>query len=226
MPCVKLVFPVVILWATSCLCQVNGGPYIVSRVLGDARVSGSLAYWSPGPCNPSSGRFPLAPVLREAKVSSPIVDVLRDMFADDAKMRVIQEPSGIVRMFETDVPMDLLSVTIHHISFDVAASESSDFHGPNIAILMILASPEVVKFRKEHHIGPFESYYRMPGDSASDKPSVSGTLDNVTLAQALDHIFQTFPGLWIYGNCASDEKEKGDGRNVYFWFLENAPPKH
>jgi hypothetical protein len=35
----------------------------------------------------------------------------------------------------------------------------------------------------------------------TSKPSVSGELNDVTVAQALDYIEQTFPGFWMYENC-------------------------
>jgi len=78
-----------------------------------------------------------------------------------------------VRMFETDVPKDLLEIKIHHMSFDVPG-----FHGPNMAIRLILSAPEVKKFRKVHKIEPVSELHIAPSDAGHDYPSVSGSLDN------------------------------------------------
>ncbi len=199
---------------SSCLGQMNGEPLLVSQVLAKAHVNGSLSYWGRGPCSDSSSeRYPPAPGLRgDVDTSGPIGEVLQKMFADDPKMRVTQEPGGIVRMSETDVPRDLLDIRIHRISFDVPG-----FHGPNMAIRLILSSPEVESFRKLHKIGPLHTVSLLPSDAGRNNPSVSGSLDDVTVSQALDYIFGTFSGLWIYGNCPNGAK--GEERNVYFWFF-------
>jgi hypothetical protein len=206
--------------APSCLGQMNGGPYVLSQILSEAQVSGSLSYWGPGPCSSDEGHYPLAPPLRRANSSGPVLEVLQEMFAGDPKMRVTQEPGGVVRMSETDVPRDLLDVKIHHISFDPPPG-AGRLHGPNMALKLILSSPEVQAFRKVHKIGPFSDVFLMPSDAGSDRPSVSGHLEDVTVSQALDYIFKTFPGFWIYGNCPSERK--GEERNVYFSFYENDP---
>jgi hypothetical protein len=43
---------------------------------------------------------------------------------------------------------------------------------------------------------------------------VHGELNDVTVSQALDYVLQTFPGYWIYENCATKER----GRSVYLNF--------
>jgi hypothetical protein len=138
------------------------------------------------------------------------------MFADDPNMKVIQESGGIVRMYETDVPRDLLEIKIHHISFDVPG-----IHGPNMAIRHILSTPEVESFRKAHKIGPFTEIFRVPSDAGDRNPSVSGSLDDVTISQALDYIFKTYSGFWMYGNCPNGGKSAE--RSVYFWFYRTFP---
>jgi hypothetical protein len=92
-----------------------------------------------------------------------------------------------------------------------------------MAVRLILSTPEVEAFRRENKVGPFPSVFIVPGDADSDKPSVSGHLDDVTVSQALDYIFKTFPGFWIYGNCPAEGN--GEKRNVYFWFSENIPAR-
>jgi hypothetical protein len=51
------------------------------------------------------------------------------------------------------------------------------------------------------------------------KPSVHGELNDVTVAQALDYVLQTFPGLWTYQNCHNPE----GGRKISVGFYDNLP---
>ena len=203
----------------SCLGQVYGEAMVVSQALSEAHVNGSLSYWGRKSCSFSPReRYPVLPAIRGGNTSGPIAEILQQMFANDSKMQVAQEPNGIVRMFETDVPRDLLEIKIHHISFDVP-----DFNGPNMAIRLILSAPEVKKFRKAHKIGSFSDsdLYIGSSDSGPSYPRVSGRLDNVTVSQALDHIFQTYSGFWMYGNCPNGGKSHE--RTVYFFFYKTFP---
>jgi hypothetical protein len=133
-------------------------------------------------------------------------------------MKVSQDDDGKIRMIEEDVPNDLLDVKIHHLHFPV------EFHGPNVAMTVILKTPEVIAFRREHNIGPESQWGPKLGGLPSEafdanKPSVFGDLQDVTVRQALDHVLQTFHGFWMYENCASP----GGGRTIYLGFIENEP---
>jgi hypothetical protein len=50
----------------------------------------------------------------------------------------------------------------------------------------------------------------MPGQIVTRGPSVPGELNDVTVAQALDYVLQTFPGFWLYQNCQNPD---GGGRS-------------
>ncbi|HVR26611.1 MAG TPA: hypothetical protein VMU26_25200 [Candidatus Polarisedimenticolia bacterium] len=132
-------------------------------------------------------------------------------------MRVTQDPGGIVRMAEANVPNDLLDVTIHHVSFS-PQDGTAVFGGPNMALQAILLTPEVQAFKSAHNVGPFSSF-RLPGDAAANRRHVFGELNDVTVSEALDYVLQTFPGYWVYGNCTNED----GGREVYFWFINNVP---
>jgi hypothetical protein len=139
------------------------------------------------------------------------------MFSVDPEMSVSQDSDGKIRMVEADVPSDLLDVKIHHFRFPAG------YHGPGMAEIAILKTPEVIAFRKAHNIGPeydWDPRFSMPTDGGfTHKPSVSGELDDVTVRQALDYVLQTFPGFWLYENCKNPE----GGRMVYISFFENVP---
>lgn len=120
-------------------------------------------------------------------------------------------------MFETDVPTGLLDVTISHVSFGPSDQHPDILGGPNNALFVVLSSPEVKAYRKEHKIGPFADEWISPGDSGSKK-KVPGELNDVTVKQALDYILQFYPGFWIYENCQSDDPKPG--RSVFLSFFE------
>lgn len=187
----------------------------ITDVLDRAQLSGSIAYWSPEKCRPEPFRFPTFPTLAPTIYTNSALGTLREMFAHDSKMLVTQEPSGLIRLAENDVPTDMLDVRIHHISFDDQVIGTDLFNGPIMAMRSILLAPEVQAFATEHKIGPIFSR-RIPGNIAYGRHA-RGELNDVSVSQALDYLLRTFPGYWIYGNCTNDAGQ----REVYFWFIEH-----
>lgn len=189
---------------------------LIRDVMSKAQVSGSLAYV--GRCD-FHRWYPDFPKLREGHYAGHPVEAMREMFSDDPEMRVMQGRDGKIRMVETDVPQDLLEVRIHHLSFRAGPIS----HGPGMALLTILTAPEVTAFSTEHRIAPLDEFASsgvlIPGDAASSKASVTGDLNEVTVADALDYILQTFPGFWLYESCQDPVR----GRTVFFNFFENVP---
>jgi hypothetical protein len=214
------------LLSSACLAQRGGtdpraAQPLLTEVLSKARLSGSLEY--SGVCD-FHKVYPDFPQLRwpTGHDSSPL-EFLRTMFDVDPYMRVTQDSDGKIRMVETDVPSDLLNVKIHHLSFyGSGASESDPVHGPRMALLAILEAPEVVAFGKAHSIEGLPSPDKgliMPGDCCGSGRIVHGELNDVTVSQALDYVLQTFPGFWLYENCAGSEGE----RTVFFNFYSILP---
>jgi hypothetical protein len=193
---------------------------IVMSVLTAARVSGSIQYsakcWGsalvPGSTVPS-----LPPIRWLEKPYPPNpVDTLRAMFSIDNGIVVSQGSDGVIRVVETGVQTDILGVRIAHLSFD----KISD---PDYALHVVLSAPEVQSFMQAHGIGQhFNRFggplYEVPGApnaNASPKPGVrniSGELNDVTLADALDYLLKTFPGFWLYQDCETLDQP----RVVYF----------
>jgi hypothetical protein len=186
----------------------------IGRVLRAAHVSGALAYSS---CS-FHKRVPddLPPMRVLAHYSGPPVEVLMKMFADDPLMLVRQEKEGIIRMMERDIPTDLLNFKIHHLSFFPSdAAQSDPVHGPQMAVLAIEDNPEVKAFRRAHDIGPFADFRMMPGNCCGGGRVMHGELNDVTVSQALDYVLQTFPGFWIYENCAGEKGERSIYINLF-----------
>src|ERR1700694_4269493 len=203
----------------SCFSQDKGGVDqrvalpVVQKILSSAQLSGWLEYW--GFCDVDKGW----PDFHEPRTVSgnegSALDVLQEMFADDTKMRVTQERDGKIRMMETDVPQDLLEVKIHRLSFP------SDYHSGAMALYAIVNTPEVIDFM-DHNIGRKVAWegWGLPGQIVIHGTSVPGELNDVTVAQALDYVLQTFPGFWFYQNCHNPD----GGRKISVGFLNNLKP--
>lgn len=207
----------------SCFSQDKGGVdqrvalQEVHKILSSEQRSGSLEYW--GFCDLNKGwpDFPEPRPVSGHKGSA--LDVLQEMFADDPKMRVIQERDGKIRMVETNVPQDFLEVKIHHLSFSVPYTNGAIAHSGAMAVSVLLNAPEVRAFM-DQNIGrtvPWEGW-GMPGQIVLDGPSVP-ELNDVTVEQALDHVLQTFPGFWFYQNC----HDPNGRRKISVGFVQNLP---
>lgn len=218
---VKLAIICTFMLAASLLSQDRGGTppgsgrIQIGGVFSKADASGSLEYW--GVCD-FKEFYPDFPKLKRIPdhEGSP-VELLREMFSVDPKMRVRQDADGKIRMIEEDVPSDLLDVKIHHLRFPV------EHHGPISAVMAIEETPEVMAFKREHDIGPDwvggGPGFSYPSEAfAPDKPSVVGDLYDVTVKQALDYVLLRFHGFWLYENC-----QVRGGRIVVMTFFENAP---
>lgn len=185
----------------------------VLNVLSIARVSGSIQYT--GKCG-SNFLVPDLPPNRWVQKPHPAnpADTLRTMFSIDSGIVVPQESNGIVRVVETGVQTDILGVRIDHLSFD----RISD---PDEALNVVLSTPEVQSFMRAHGIGqPFDThsapFYKLPGlkhmPPSPEVRGISGELNDVTLADALDYVLKTFPGFWLYQDCETPDQQ----RVVYF----------
>lgn len=193
---------------------------LISNVLSTTQVSGSLEY--NGKCG-SDFFVPDLPAIRVPKKlngESP-QSIFRYMFSIDSRMAISQEGNGNIRVIESGVQTDVLHVRINHLSFN----RTSD---PDEALHVVLSAPEVRSFMKSNAIGqPFNVHepplYLLPGPHASPMPgirNISGELNDVTLAEALDFILQTFPGLWLYQDC-----ENLNGQRVVYFGLFPDPGK-
>ena len=190
---------------------------VVMEVLSRAQVSGSLEYW--GTC---ADGLDLPKLQSPQRIEDDPVEALRKIFANNPNMEVRKGSTGMIRMVERDVPQDLLAVKIRRIPFGTAEPRELLTYDPRGALQVILSTPEIVAFMKEHDIGPpygLQDGSRTQSQPSPNDPHISGNLDNVTLSEALDYVLRTFPGLWIYENCPSRIRARG----VVFVFYQNGP---
>lgn len=187
----------------------------ILELLDKAKLSGSLEF--SGHCdsfnNPGFPEFP--PLRVTIAKGKPPLQILREMFIDDPKMRVTQDASGIVRMVERGVPNDILNVRIGHIAL---GGGEGGVYNANAALNSLVWAPNVQLFLKAHDIEwPF-TVNAFVGNVAKVSPvwpHISGYQDTLTLLEAMDNTLKTFPGIWIYENCPRTDTKS---RFVFFQF--------
>jgi hypothetical protein len=175
------------------------------RALDSTSLSGSLEMSE----DCGSERYPQFPQVGQGKSDSTLTR-LGEMLSSNSGVTVSQDSNGIIRIIGPDVPTDFLNVKISHITFE--GDKHNALFSATYAMWIVLAAPEVVAFFKSHDIEKPSLFEFFSGDPfvtpPPDAPHISGSLDNVTVGEALDRILHSFPGVWFYGNCTPNEKHK------------------
>lgn len=198
----------------------------VLAILQDAHRSGSIEL--AGRCDTSLPGIPQfgSPA---ATASSPLT-ALGEVAASDPGMRVRQDANGTIRMAERGVPSDILNVRISHLVFENYAHH--DIHSANFAVEVIFSAPEVRSFMATHEIvapqitGPKGSGVG-PGESQwpPDAPRISGSLDNVTVLEALDRVLAAFPNeVFVYWNCPETHEKSERNHKAHTRQQEKSTP--
>jgi hypothetical protein len=117
-------------------------------------------------------------------------------------------------------------VEISHVSFEKngVPLRYAAYDAGHALYYVILKAPEILSFAKAQKIQiPFVGMVgtQSPRQLPADRPHVSGSMDNLTLSQALDRLLKTFPGMWVYEDCPAVD---GKGRSVAFWFFSLQNP--
>jgi hypothetical protein len=183
-----------------------------------AKVSGSLQL--SGSCDPTRVSPFGLPHWHPAEGDGSPIEIAREILADDPAIRITQDADGTLRMAEPGVPPDLLNIKIRHIAFesDGKPLEYGAFTANEAVTRVILRAPEIVTFVKDHGI----QYPTGNGTGGSwvlgakrvlTSPNMSGSMDDLTLSEALDRILKTFGGIWIYEDCPARSDQK---RTVFF----------
>lgn len=225
-------FLVTIILSSATLCEVQIAPAAGSEItaplqplleaLGRSEVSGSLEL--SGRCD--AGPLPHFPHLgaASARGGSPL-HVVREMFADDPAMQIVQGPDGIIRMTEGNAQNELLHVVIGHISFETNGLPRQDAaFTPNSALRhAILKSPEVAAFMKTHEIVLAYGQGGTGGNALYpiSSPHIAGSMDNLTVSAALDRVLKAFPGVWVYESCPALD---GKGQSIFLGFIKFQDP--
>ena len=185
------------------------------RALANAKVSASMEVT--GTCQ---GQLPELPDMKPpASTQGGALDVAYQMLASHPWIKVTGESGGTIRIRQSGTEDDILNVRIHHIKFGGPSPDGGDY-APSLAMVPVMASPEVSAFMKSHDVEwrtPF-LYVSTSGVTPRSFPHLSGSLDDVTVSEVFDHVLKIFPGIWVYENCPTQNARK---RIVYFHFFLN-----
>jgi hypothetical protein len=196
--------------------QMERPLYPLYEVLANSKVSASMEF--SGTCEPNAAFFPnpQAP----PTVNGAALDVAREMFAGDARMKVTADADGTVRIKQRGIQDDILNVKIGRIKIGGDTPDTATY-APNLVLFAVMRAPEVAGFMKAHQMEwpPtllfFEGSLIPPGFGF---PHLSGSLENVTVSEVFDYALRTFPGIWLYKNCPAHH---GNKRRIQFRFLKN-----
>jgi hypothetical protein len=173
------------------------------------------------------GAFPLLPRLHvpETDDSSPL-EFLREVFVDNPLMQITRDRDGTIRMVETGILSNLLKTKIRHIHFESRSlpSQNASLMASAAMLRAILRAPEVVAFMESNQLvfpfngtgGSFDIE-----SSAESGPHFDIDMNNLTLAEALDKVLETFPGLWLYEICTRNGEKKSV---VGIWYFDLQSP--
>jgi hypothetical protein len=208
----------VLFLASSALAQQYSSASLVPilEALYRAKVPGSIEISE----DCAGGHLPTLPLFSpRVTTNAPPLQALQEIAAGDPAVHVTQDPYGAIRMVAGNVPTDLLNVRIRHIDFDTPGwIHQYSYYPRSAAWYVIMAAPEVTEFMKTHdlHLPKVIGLTGGAGHSPEGLPHLSGTMDNVTVAEALDRVLQTFPGIWVYWDCPVSEDD----------VRATAPPRH
>jgi len=157
-------------------------------------------------------------VARTAIAASSPLTTLREITASDPGMEVGQDSDGTIRMVEKGVPSDILNIRISHIVLENYAHH--DIHSANFAVRVILSAPEVQSFMATHDMvapqlngGGISVPYGAVEVWPPESPHISGSLDDVTVSEALDRVLSAFPGeVLVYWDCPATHSKTESNR--------------
>lgn len=174
----------------------------VNRVFwsSDTQSSGSLVLH--GTCRENGDVIPGLIENPPAGPFSSIGAALTALSRVDPRVSWHRDANGMWRIRDGEVSDGLLRVRLRRIVFKNRARAF-------LAVDDVLSAPEALSYTKKHHIenGMFFAAGGglLPGPgSTKGLPRLSGTLRNVTVAEALDHVARFFHTVWVYGECRSD----------------------
>ena len=177
---------------------------LVANFLAEYNLASSASLVYQGRCENYEVVDRSAPRMRVKGTDDALV-ALHEIFADDPHMQITREPSGMVRMYDEDVRRDLLDHRFDRITIQRQGVPSVALAVPNEVLWGILESPEVnayLEARSIHRPGAPGTFRWIEFVVPEGGPTMPADLKNVTLAQALDGVMQTFrPGLWVYKEC-------------------------
>ena len=125
------------------------------------------------------------------------VAALREMFASNKTVKVVQAPSGMIRITIGDVSPAILQTRIRRV-----ALSGTERYDAASAIDAIQETPEIKAAQRKFHLGgPAMISNGGPPRLEEESPHLPRSLHDVTFDQALDVVAKTCRGFVFYGEC-------------------------
>jgi len=125
------------------------------------------------------------------------VAALREMFASNRTVKVVQAPSGMIRITIGDVSSAILQTKIRRVAFS-----GTERYDAASAIAAIQETPEIEAAQRKFHLGvPAMISNGGPPRLEEESPHLPRSLHDVTFDQALDMVAKTCGGFVFYGEC-------------------------
>lgn len=160
------------------------------------RSSGSLVFRADR-CRENGDLIPDELADPPAGLFSNVGDALSALARVDPRVSW-RRADGMWRVRDGKVRDGLLRVRLRRVHFKDRAQAF-------MAVADITSTPEVRAYMRKHRLQWGMLFAATggigPGPVPKGSPRLSGTLRNVTVAQALDHVARFFHALWVYGEC-------------------------
>lgn len=165
-----------------------------------AKKTGRIYYVVP--CENPDKEFPVP--FPNVRVQAPLnhgvgLEAVRDIFRDDKRVTVSEEPDGIVKVRVGQVPAAILQTKIPLLRL-----KPYEQYDATLAVLALTGAKAVrVAMRKlslEEAATASSIPLNLPAKPAPHLPTV---IKDVTLDQALDTVARTFGVIVVFGECAS-----------------------
>jgi hypothetical protein len=126
---------------------------------------------------------------------------VRDMFRNDSSVTVTENEPGIIRIWFRSVPDAILQTKISSLRLGPIPQ-----YNPVVAIQAIENAPEVQSAMRTLGVRTLEMPINMlVGGPADGRLHIPGSMNNVTMDEALDTVARTFKGIVLYGACTQPE---------------------
>jgi hypothetical protein len=118
---------------------------------------------------------------------------LRSMLANDKRFQVKTDPDGVVRVFESGMPNDVLNIRVKRVEL----SEEQRFNDKD-AMSEVLQSPEVQTYFEAHNIVQPIDLGGFISPSDPRLPHLEAAIENMTVLDALKHMLLVFGETGVY----------------------------
>jgi len=112
-----------------------------------------------------------------------------------------RDAGGTLRIRDDRASDNVLRIRLQRVQFR-GAVQADD------AVQHILSAPEVKAYFAENHIEVAAVFNHLAPTSTRGLRRLSGSLQDVTVAEALDSVVRFFPGLWVYAECADGPRRR------------------